>query len=298
MYLTPVDDVLIRFGRSRPGRPYRLARWMDDMWLFGNNEARLRLAQVEVNEVMRSLGLEMNLSKTRVLEGDEAEREVQQREHSAVDVGLQLDDPDYTPLNVLIDALLEEPHRAERTSVRFATRRMLNSGQLERTQEFVDAAERMPHAADILARLFRESGHWEHLSDWFLEYAASDWAVSEWSVAQFATMFPSEGDVPDAIVEFLGNALVREGSLPLLAVAAQRLAAWTPNEARVQIRERAGGTAHPLERRVLVLAALNADEEPGFARTLLSEFEENSPTLEMLKARKFRAIPAAADFAG
>jgi len=35
MYLTPVDDVLQRFGRTRRGRPFRIARWMDDMWLFG-----------------------------------------------------------------------------------------------------------------------------------------------------------------------------------------------------------------------------------------------------------------------
>jgi hypothetical protein len=80
MYLAPVDDVMQSYGRSRRGRPYRLARWMDDMWLFGNNEARLRKAQVELADAMRSIGLNMNVSKTNVFEGDDARREVQ-RQH-------------------------------------------------------------------------------------------------------------------------------------------------------------------------------------------------------------------------
>jgi hypothetical protein len=104
MYLAPIDDVLQSFGRSRPGRPFRLARWMDDMWVFGNSEGRLRRAQVELSEAMRAIGLDMNVSKTKLLEGDDAEQEVQQREHSAVDIALQLDEPDYMPLDILLRA--------------------------------------------------------------------------------------------------------------------------------------------------------------------------------------------------
>lgn len=298
MYLAPVDDVLQRFGRSRRGRPFRIARWMDDMWLFGDNEGRLRHAQVELSGAMRSIGLDMNVFKTKVLEGDDAEREVQQREHSAVDVALQLHEPDYVPLDILINTVLGAPEMAERTTIRFVTRRMRQSGRFDRLPEFVEVANRMPHAADILARLFRDSGRWQELDEWFVDYAGSDWAVSEWSVAQFATMFPSDESVSDNIVNFLAEQLTAESSVPMLAVAAQRLAAWDANEARVLIRERARSVAHPMERRILALAAIAADEEPGFARELLSEFEENSTTLEMLKNRKFRPLPGAPDFIG
>jgi hypothetical protein len=298
MYLAPVDDVLQRFGRTRRGLPFRIARWMDDMWLFGNSEARLRHAQVELSEAMRSIGLDMNVSKTKVLEGADAEREVQQREHSAVDIALQLDEPDYAPLDSLISTVLGAPEMAERTTIRFATRRMRQSGRFDRVAEFAEVARRMPHAADILARLFRDSDHWQELDEWFIEYAGSDWAVSEWSVAQFATMFPSDGLVSDGTFDFLADQLVANSSVPMLAVAAQRLAAWDADEARVRIRERAETVVHPLERRVLALAATAADEEPGFARELLAEFEENSATLEMLKARRFRPVPVAPDFTG
>jgi hypothetical protein len=298
MYLTPVDDVLIRFGRSRRGLPFRLARWMDDITLFGNNEARLRLAQVELSEAMRSLGLEMNVAKTKLLEGDDAEREIQRREHSAVDVGLELDDPDYAPLDMLITSVLASPETANRTTIRFVTRRMRQAERFHRVGEFADAADRMPHAADLLARLFRDSDQWNELDQWFLDYAASDWAVSEWSLAQFATMFPSDADVPDSIYDFVVNRVVADSSLPMLAVAAQRVAAWNADDARVLFRERAETAAHPHERRILALASLAADEEPSFVRRLLSEFEENSATLEMLKARRFRPLPGAPDFTG
>jgi hypothetical protein len=181
----------------------------------------------------------------------------------------------------LITAVLEVPETAERTTVRFVTRRMRSAQRFDRVPEFIDVAERMPHAADILARLFRESGHWSDLGGWLVEYASSDWAVSEWSVAQFATMFPSDHDAPEAVFQFLADRLSTDSSLPMLAVAAQRLAAWDPAEARVRIRDRADSAAHPLERRLLALAAVAADDEPAFVRGILAEFEENAPTLAM-----------------
>jgi hypothetical protein len=298
MYLAPVDDVLQRFGRTRRGRPYRIARWMDDMWVFGQDEARLRHAQVELSEAMRSVGLEMNVSKTKVLEGDDAKREVQQREHSAIEIALSQEEPDYVPLDTLISEVVGSPESADRTAIRFVTRRMRERKRFDRVPEFVEVANRMPHAADILARLFRDSEHWQELEDWFLEYADSEWAVSEWSVAQLATMFPSEGPIGDDVFDFLADQLLGGSSVPMLAVAAQRLSAWDPDEARVLIRERAETVTHPLERRILALSALGAGDEPNFVRALLSEFEENSATLDMLSARRFRAVPGAPDFLG
>jgi hypothetical protein len=175
---------------------------------------------------------------------------------------------------------------------------MRQTGRFERVAEFAEKANRMPHAADILARLFRDSGYWQQLDTWFVDYAESDWATSEWSVAQFATMFPSDQPVSDALTEFFTVRLTTDLTIPMVAVVAQRLAAWNGDDARLLIRERARTAAHPLERRILAIAAISADEEPGFARQLLSEFEENAATLEMLKARRFRAVRGAPDFIG
>lgn len=299
MYLRPVDDVLHSFARStHKFIPGRATRWMDDIWLFGDNESRLRRAQVELEEAMRSLGLNMNLAKTQLLEGEDAESEVQQREHSAVDVGLARVEPDYAPLDMMISAIVGAPEEADRTAVRFVTRRMRLTRRFDRVGEFVDVAPRMPHAADVLARLFRESEVWRDLSDWFVSYTRSDWAVSEWSIAQLGTMFPG-GELPaPSVIDFFNEELVSNASLPLTALCAQRLSDWDSDTARIVIRERALRVDNALLRRVLALAAIAAGEDNQFVRELLSQFEENLVTYEMVKQKRFRRFRVVADFEG
>src|SRR5205823_6966653 len=100
------------------------------------------------------------IGKTRLLEDEDVPLAIQQREHSAVDDGSTADQPTPEALDELIDRLLEQPESANRTSVKFATHRMRKHGVFDRVDDFVGAAERMPHCADGLARLFRDSGKW------------------------------------------------------------------------------------------------------------------------------------------
>jgi Reverse transcriptase (RNA-dependent DNA polymerase) len=301
MYLAPVDDILARYGVRRPRRgwlPPRSARWVDDMWLFGNDSGRLRRAQLEIQDALRGLGLNMNLGKTRLLEDEDVPLAIQQREHSAVDDGLTSDEPTTDALDDLIDRLLERPEMASRSSVRFATHRMRKYGVLDRVDDFAEVAQRMPHCADGLARLFRDSGKWSELGDWYDEYIGSNWGRIEWSIAQFGTMFPSQADPPEQVHEFFVGVLQTSPSVPLTALAAQRLAAWDPELARATIHEAAAKAEHPLQRRVLALAALAAGEGRTLVRSLLSEFEETAVTLAMLEDRRFRKLKLVADFEG
>jgi hypothetical protein len=302
MYLGPVDDQLAHYGtrkrKSNLWLPFRAVRWMDDIWLFGRDVDRLRHAQIDIELVMRELGLNMALAKTDVLEGDQVAIEVQQREHSAVDAGLQGPEPSRDALDDLINQILERPERANRTSVRFATERMRRYRMFDRIEEFAGCAERMPHVADALARLFRDAGVWSDLSDWYVGYATSNWGVIDWSVAQFGTMFPSGQRGPSQVQEYLSGETTSSSSLTVLALGAQRLAAWDKGEARVVIREAAKRNDHPLARRVLALAALSAGDDRTFIRGLLSEFEENRATLTMLKDRNFKKLKVRGDFEG
>lgn len=297
-YLAPVDDVLYRYSSNIGGAkrwiPPRAVRWMDDIWLFGAKPERLRRAQLDLQDAMRSIGLNMNASKTDVLEGGEAEREVQQREHSAVDSGLSGAPADDQPL---IDRLLSKPTKASRTSLKFVSARLRKNGLFGRVDEFASAAHEMPHGADALARLFRDSGRWRDLQDWYVDYARSDWGRIEWSVAQFGTMFPS-AEMSPPVAELFVELLPANTSLSLTAVAAQRMSVWDPPRARALIRERLAKADHPLQRRVLALAALEAGEDSGFVQAVLSEFEDNVPTLEFLKATSFRKVRSSRDFSG
>ena len=93
-FLRPIDEVLVRHGKARgvgalTFKDGTALRWMDDVWFFSNSTSKLREAQVRLQDALRSLGLEMNHSKTEVLEGADAEEEAKAVRHSAVDrIGL------------------------------------------------------------------------------------------------------------------------------------------------------------------------------------------------------------------
>ena len=300
MYLQPIDDVLNRHGSiDRMGSGFSpcvaACRWMDDIWLFGNDAGFLRKTQVEIQRALRELGLEMNFAKTEVLAEDLIPK-VRQLEHSAVDNGLGRSPANKRPLMDLIDDLLQSPENASRTSIRFVTTRMYRNAAMERVDDFIENAHRMPHGADHLARLFRRSERWRDLTAWYLDYSRLDWAILEWAVAQFGTMFPTKSRNRE-LGEYFGNLISRgEGSLPLVSLAVQRLASWDPDTARAVIREARFTTTHPLERRSLALAGLMAKEEHRFVRQLLNEFEENQITLKMLENTGWKPPKVASDF--
>jgi hypothetical protein len=301
-YLQPLDDLLnsksALKGLARVLSPTgRVLRWMDDIWVFGQSAGELRKIQLEIHEAMRSLGLNLNTAKTDVLEGDDVQREANRIEHSAVDSALSETPMDQTPLEELVERLLDDPEHADRTSVRFVTKRMRDHDLYDQVDDFAEKAPRMPQASDALARLFRDSGSWSGLQDWYVEYCKTDWAAIDWSVAQLGTMFPSAKSGSDSLKEFLAGE-VDGTSLAMTALSAQRLAYWDKDLARQAIREAADNADNPQIRRVLALAAISAGEKRAAVRKLLGEFEENRITLRMLEDTNFRKPKVTADFYG
>jgi hypothetical protein len=262
---------------------------MDDIWLFGHEPSALRKAQLELQNVARSLGMNLNSAKTEVLEDSELTETALQIEHSAVDDALD-NHKNASPLEELIDRLLSDPARASRTSVKFAASRMRRSRSTYRIEEFTQAAEQMPHAADALAALFKQMFTHGSLQDWFLDYAASSWASFQWSVAKYLHMFPSATKPRKALREFV-SAVVSDADSPLalLAIACQRLAAWDPQEARAAFRATAPRIDHPQHRRVVALASLVSVERRTTVRRWLDD-DDNQVTLHMLEQAKF-AVP-------
>jgi hypothetical protein len=157
----------------------------------------------------------------------------------------------------------------------------------------------MPHVADAWSRLFKEVFTDESLQDWYLDYAAGDWATHEWAVAQFGRMFPSAKTAKKKLREFFASA-VRDANtgLPLLAVSAQRLSVWDPAEARDACRDAYRRSSTPHARRVLALSALGAGETRTKVKSWLSADPENAPTLAMLETFGWSGPKVQADFAG
>jgi hypothetical protein len=238
-YLRPLDDVIARYRAIPRGGATvipegRALRWMDDIWLFARRQSPLREAQIAIQAAMRDLDLEMNVGKTLVLTGEEMTSAVFELEHSAVDRALNEDDPDEAPLDELIDEVVRSPETAERTTIRFMTTRMREHGAFDRVGDIADQAARMPHGSDHLARLFRDSEHWKELQEWYVSYAKRWTMRLPWAVSQLGTMFPTSATVDSPLRDLLAETLAASNApIPLLSVAAQRLSAWSPPDARV-----------------------------------------------------------------
>lgn len=302
MLLSKLDDVLLFHARpvlAGDKRRRSYARWMDDMWLFGDDPGELRRAQVSLEEGMREIGLHMNNGKTKLLEGSEVAEYALHVEHSAVDGALNANPSDPQPLDDLIEGIIFEREEANRTSIKFATDRMRRTHHFAKLDDLWQIAHRLPHGADALARLSRDAKRALALQDWYLDYCETPWASVEWPVAQFGTMFPSSSESVDkSLKEYFSEALTdNRATLPMIALAAQRLATWDKALARVVIQEAVKKSSNPIERRVLALAGLNAGCTKSSVRRWLGEFEENVVTVEMLEDRSFRPISFKPDFA-
>ncbi|GAA4459327.1 RNA-directed DNA polymerase [Phytohabitans houttuyneae] len=305
MVLSRIDDILKY--HAKPMSPAEaglsFARWMDDIWLFGSDAGDLRSAQIEIQDGLQALGLHINTGKTKLLEGSEIADHALNVAHSAVDDGflsLIAGKPaDTGPLDELVEKLLAEKEEASRTSIKFATKRMREHKHFSKVDGFVDVAPRMPHAADALARLFRDADRANELASWYLEYRSTPWAKLQWSSAQLGTMFSSSVRPQVEVVDHFAEILSAGGlSLPMAALAAQRLASWDASKARAVISEAVKKSDSALQRRVLALAALHADHNRTIIKKWLNDFEENSLTLEMLKETNFKKPKLKPDFEG
>jgi hypothetical protein len=298
LYLRPLDDTVAALSVAGATEFPRAARWMDDIWLFAQDRGSLRAGQLQIEAGMRDLELNMGTGKTNVLEGSELYQAALEIEHGSVDAGLVDEPRRLEPLEELITKLVSAPEVAPRTSIRFTTTRLREAQEWELAAKFIPVAERMPQGADHLSRLFRDSGDWQGLADWYATYCASPWGRVEWAVAQFATMFPASKAGPPQVIAKFEELVLQHRSLPLAVAAAQRLSAWKPMEARDLLRTAAKEATDPLERRALALASVNAGEERDIVRRVLNQFEENQPTLAMLEASGFRSPAVSKDYSG
>lgn len=300
MYLASVDQILDKYSPRIEGFGFqRCCRWMDDMWIFGHRLGELRRAQLEIQHALRELDLDMNLAKTDVTERDRLDEKIEAFQHSAIEGDLRSKPQKPESLDALISRVLDEGEHAARTSVRFATVRMRRFGIFRRVEEFVPLAERMPHAADALALLFRNAGTWHDLQEWYLDYIKGDWGSIEWSIAQLGMMFPSDADtLPDKICDYFSEGLTRGGMTVLLPLAAERLAAWRGDKARAIFMEAIRRADTPFSRRAIALAALSVGEEKILVKKWLGQFPETAVTARMLEETNYRPPKVIADFQG
>jgi hypothetical protein len=88
------------------------------------------------------------------------------------------------------------------------------------------------------------------------------------------------------------------GSIQLLAAAAQRISQWDRDQTRSAVRTGLGRTNNPHHRRVLALSALGAGEASLQVKKWLKQERENVLTYQTLDDMNFQAPKVGAAYAG
>jgi hypothetical protein len=301
-FLNPVDDILQRYA-SAVGAA--VIRWMDDLWAFGGTHDLLRRLQLDVQDELRNIGLEINLGKTSIAEGDEVAALV-----GSID--LERDPPvrnvavsgmPYVPvrdeedLERQVDLFRSNPEGTDRGVIRYICVRIRDYDRMDLAEQLIEIAARAPQGADHLSRLFGKTGIWRGLAEWYVTLARSPVGITRvpWQIAQLGTMFPSHSIV-ESVADLFAEALETGASVELMGVAAHRLSKWREADARVLLRAIGSGSDSPLCRRTAALALHGLGESHTRLSRMLGEFEENVVTDALIERYGKRRIPENADF--
>lgn len=284
-YLATLDGLLARASSDKH------ARWMDDIYVFGGSWSALRRIQLMVLDTMRDLGLEMNVSKTRILEDDAMRGFIDEVDASGVAYAL-LTEEDAAPLLERVEEEIVAPAEGcERTTISHACALAMKFDVVPVAEALAEVAERLPHGADHLAELFTHFDMGRNLCDWFLEYEASDWGQQHWAVAHLAKMLPSDLREPGRALDRFSEMLCEthhRAQVPVLRAAGLRVCSWAPNHAVDILRSGLQRASHPHEVRLLALLALTAGEERARVRGWLAQHEDNRATLAWVEDRSYR----------
>jgi len=234
----------------------------------------------------------MNGGKTAVYSGSELVAKAAEIEHSAIDQALATIPPNLVPLQTLLDDLCAAPEVASRTSIRFALSRISKAKAYGLLEPLVDVALRLPHGADHTARLFRESGRWQQLGDWYVDNSKRYAQSLSWPLYHLGMMFPTISTPPAALVTYWTDSL-GSGTLPMIMVplAVQRLASWNANQGRAAIQAAATQPAyrHPFALRALAIGGRACGLNPTQARQILMQLPETEIILAYLEANAMKA---------
>lgn len=221
-YLSALDGLLDMDSAGRH------CRWMDDIYVFGSRWSELRRTQLRVLDAMRELGLEMNVSKTRILEGEAMQEHLDEVDSSGVAQSLHEEQDSEPLLERVQDEVIDRGESSERTTISHVCSLAAKFDVEAVAERLAEVAERLPHGADHLSRLFAYFDLGRTMVTWFLEFQASEWGEQHWSVAHLAAMLPADlqdsAEVRDRFVEMLA-AKHKRAQIAVTKIAAQRICA-------------------------------------------------------------------------
>ncbi|MCI2957195.1 reverse transcriptase domain-containing protein [Agromyces atrinae] len=308
----PIDDELESALAS--GQLIGVRRWMDDISFEGEERVLVdMIARLQARG--REVGLELNMSKTRILSGPDSAAELALEDKKRIEVRRRESDlhldyvDDYsvflddTEIDRIESEVLADPAVSSRTSAGLILRSLRYYELFDRVEEWSKAAPYLPHVADHLSRYLAAANDDPGVNllamfdgdKWFVEQSVSGWPYLDWVSAQHALVLPS-ASLSAGSKGVLRTWLRHSRGLQNLAVSVQRLAVDEPAATRAHIRERIEGGALPLESRLLALGYLFAGGDHEFAERVLKIHPSNQLIHRYLQSKNWELPQVSHDF--
>lgn len=294
-YLKPLDDYLTRTTGSSNQDRVAAVRWMDDIWLFSNDEQVLNRFNSELAALLDQLGLEFNSEKTRQFDSRETPTFLE-----LVTTSGDEDEPTPTPRHTVsaadidrqIDKILAQAEEAPRPNFSFLTASMRAINDFSSLVRFESLFDDLPHVANLFAPLLRISGRWVTQEDWYLSYLRRQISPTDWSIEAWAQMFPSHPATPPTKV---ANAFIAKLNSFIQATVVPRschlLAAWMPAAART-VFSSVSSLSRAFEYRGLAFAGLECSQDRTQITDWLAAFPETTYLVDLLRSRGFAPFPS------
>ena len=304
-YLAPVDDAIS--SALAEGKGVTAARrWMDDISIDGTESDLFDLYQV-IQRRLRTLGLEVNTSKSTLGPLSEAAQSLRIEDIKEVDVQIRLISTsmyldsvepvaDTDTLLEMEDQILRHPQAAQRPTIRAVLTTLEKYEIFDRVPDWARVARNLPHASDSIASYFGRSKDWGKKKDpeqsrmwlWFEDYLNSPWGRQRWVVSNYAHIFRSDPAHTRKISPILLDWLKSSDDATQVGAAVSILQQENAVTVRELVTARLDHTTDPIMRRLLILALLNFDGDRTIARTALDRDPRNLITKIYLEARNWR----------
>ncbi|MFN7975658.1 MAG: reverse transcriptase domain-containing protein [Acidobacteriota bacterium] len=278
-YLRPLDGLLAR-RTKRAG--LSACRWMDDVWLFSSDKVRLERMRDEIGALFLELGLEVNSSKTRLIDSQDSIALRLLRRVSGIERLLAADAVDLARGEL---SKLTVESFANQSEVPIAVWRFIAS-RSERLKESVlvetlgTKLGSIPHAADTVSRCLRRTEAWRPCEEWFVSTAREGQGSYYGELQSWALMFPTSYGPDGPVAEYFARDVLAAPREPLLVPAAvMRTIQWRGRDALPAIVEAGEAVESPFERRAVALGMAACSRDATDSVKLLG-----SPEHECLRA--------------
>ncbi len=288
-YLRPLDDFLGRMVGLGSEERVGALRWMDDIWVFSNENGVLQDCSRELNSLLEQLGLEFNSDKT--LQFDS------QKIPSFLSLPSMSDENTPRPplqktlfpdsIERKIDNLLLHSEESPRTKFSYVTSSMVKSRMFGSIAQLESRLDELPHLSDLIARLLRLSGRWSAHEEWYLAYLNRRLSPTDWSIEGWSGMFPLHPQqIPQKLIATFAEKLGSSLQTVVVPRVCHLLSSWRP-EIGNSVFTGPLSLTMPFEFRGVAFAGLACEVDHKQINDWLGAFPQTTYLIEFLKSRGF-----------